>query len=61
MLVLGSNAELGALPYILIPRAAARGLVNADIEQVHAMLIFTVVPTDIGPKPVGLNDYSNAV
>jgi hypothetical protein len=61
MLVLGSNAKFGALPYILIPRAAAEGLVNAYIEHVHAMLIFTVVPTDIGPGPIGLNDYSDAV
>src|SRR5829696_7589508 len=61
MFVLRSNTELGALPYILVPRAPPGRLVNAHIEHVHSMLIFTVVSTDIGPGPIGLNHHSDAV
>ena len=55
MLVVAPDAELGTLPdVLLLGYRRRRGIVDSDVEHVHAAFVLAVVPSDIGQRPVGL-------
>lgn len=62
MLVVATDAKLGAFTYVVRFRPGVGfPVMDANIEQMDAALVFAVIPTYIRGRPVGLDNDSDTM
>jgi hypothetical protein len=61
MLVMATDAELGALPYILFLGQLGIVVVNPNIQQVDSTFVLTVVASYVRLRSTGLQNYRDSV
>lgn len=61
MLPVRAHTEAGAPADILVTGPARPGIMDADVEQVHARLVLGVEPAHIGQRPESLHDHGDAM
>ena len=61
MLAISADSEALRALEILFPRAGDGGVVQADVQQVHAGAVFVIEAADVGAGSVGFHHDSDAV